>query len=106
MAKIKQANQPMTNKMKFRLNRVVALIMAVVLLYVSTRLVEAAVVKSDFYQEYAAKQQMSTQVINANRGSIYSTDMDDACPERYSLDSCSGAIYCKKRQGVCRDCRH
>ncbi|WP_077533932.1 penicillin-binding transpeptidase domain-containing protein [Massiliimalia massiliensis] len=75
MAKIKQANQPMTNKMKFRLNRVVALIMAVVLLYVSTRLVEAAVVKSDFYQEYAAKQQMSTQVINANRGSIYSTNM-------------------------------
>lgn len=75
MAKPKQANQPMTNIMKYRLNRVVALCLAVLLLYVGVRLFDASVVQADFYQEFAAKQQMSTQVINANRGSIYSTNM-------------------------------
>lgn len=75
MAKPKQENQPMNNRMKVRLNRAVALIMAAVLLYVCTRLVDTAVVNADFYQEYAAQQQLSTQTINANRGSIYSTNM-------------------------------
>lgn len=76
MAKMqKQANQPMSNKMKYRLNRIVALIMAILLLYVGLNLFNAAVVKAGFYQEYAAKQQMSSQTINANRGTIYSSNM-------------------------------
>lgn len=71
----KTAGQPMSNKMKYRLNRVVALVLAVLLLYVGANLFNASVVKAGFYQEYAAKQQLSSQTINANRGTIYSTNM-------------------------------
>lgn len=72
----KQANQPMTNKMRRRLNRWVAFFFVILVLYIVFNLINASIIKADFYKDYATKQQMSSQTINANRGTIYSANME------------------------------
>lgn len=76
MAKKKIAPTPMSNRMKLRLNIGVVLILLAFLLYVVANLVKLSVVKADEMKEFAAKQQMSTLDINANRGTIYDANME------------------------------
>lgn len=70
----KQENQPMTNKMKSRLNRIVAGVMLAIIGYIGVHLVGASIINSEFYRSHAAKQQLSTKDLYANRGAIYDTN--------------------------------
>ncbi len=67
---------PMTIKMKKRLNIGLGIIFALFLGYIIFNLVKITIVDADMYQEFAANQQLSTQDINANRGTIYDTNMN------------------------------
>lgn len=59
-----------TLKMKRRLNRVVAAVLAIFTIYIVYNLVGISIVDSSFYQDIANNQQLNSMPIPANRGSI------------------------------------
>jgi len=76
MARMNEENRPMTALMRRRLNVFVSMFIGVVALYVVLRLTGVSIINQDRYRTYAAEQQVSTITINANRGTIYDSDMN------------------------------
>ena len=76
MARNNEENRPMTGLMKRRLNVFVTLFIGLLTAYVGLRLVGVSIIDQDKYKTYAANQQVSTITINANRGTIYDSDMN------------------------------
>ena len=76
MARNNEENRPMTGLMKRRLNVFVTLFIGLLTAYVGLRLIGVSIVDQDKYKAYAANQQVSSITINANRGTIYDSDMN------------------------------
>lgn len=60
--------------MKFKLNVVVTIVLVVFVLYIIYNML--SVVFNPFYREYANDQQLTSTTINANRGTVYDTNMN------------------------------
>lgn len=76
MARKKAANTPMSNRMKYRLNIIVSLLLLAFVCYILINLIGLSVVHSDEYKAKAAEQQAKSLTINSNRGTIYDANME------------------------------
>lgn len=75
MKRKKNGAGPISVGMRARLNYVVPFVLLVFLSYILYNFISLATIRASEMREYASNQQMSTTTINANRGTIYDSQM-------------------------------